>query len=41
MNKDDLKKLLESEMYIGSHGYSHSWLNKLNYQDQKKTHLHS
>ena len=36
MNRDDLKKLLESGMYIGSHGYSHSWLNKLNYQDQKK-----
>ena len=31
-----IKKLLESGMYIGSHGYSHSWLNKLNYQDQKK-----
>jgi peptidoglycan/xylan/chitin deacetylase (PgdA/CDA1 family) len=36
MNKNDLNKLLESEMYIGSHSYNHYWLNTLNYQNQKK-----
>lgn len=35
MNKDDLNKLLEAGMYIGSHGYNHFWLNTLNYQDQE------
>ena len=36
MNKNDLNKLLESEMYIGSHSYNHYWLNTPNYQNQKK-----
>ena len=35
MNKDDLNKLLEAGMYVGSQGYNHFWLNTLNYQDQK------
>jgi len=33
---DDLKRLLNSGMQIGSHGYEHSYLNKLSYADQKK-----
>jgi len=28
MNTDDIERLLESGMYVGSHGYSHGWLNK-------------
>ena len=35
MNKDDLNKLLESGMYIGSHSHNHFWLSTLNYQDQE------
>ena len=28
MNVNDIEKLLESGMYVGSHGYSHGWLNR-------------
>ena len=35
MNKDDLNKLLEADMYIGAHSYNHFWLNTLNYKDQE------
>ena len=35
MNKNDLKKLLDSGMYIGSHTYNHLHLNTLNYEEQE------
>ncbi len=36
MNKEDLLKLTSEEMYLGSHGYKHYWLEKLNYKEQEK-----
>ena len=36
MNKEDLVKLTSEEMYLGSHGYRHYWLEKLNYKEQEK-----
>ena len=35
MNKDDLRKLLNHGMYIGSHSYNHDWLNELSYEEQE------
>ena len=35
MNKEDLKKLLDNDMYIGSHTYNHVHLNTLNYEEQE------
>ena len=31
---DETKKLIESGMYVGSHGYRHLWLDKENYESQ-------
>lgn len=41
MNKTDIKKLLLNGMFVGSHGYNHSWLGKQSYNDQKKEILKS
>lgn len=35
MNLEQLKTMYENGMYIGSHGYSHSWLDKLSPEKQK------
>lgn len=35
MSSDQLSKLLDAGMYIGNHGYAHSWLNTLSPQDQE------
>lgn len=36
MNKDDINKLLDNEMLIGSHTFSHVWLGYLSKKDQEK-----
>ena len=36
MNFDEIKKLQDEGMYIGSHTYNHSWLPKLDKNSQKK-----
>jgi peptidoglycan/xylan/chitin deacetylase (PgdA/CDA1 family) len=36
MNKSDIKKLISNGMFVGSHGYSHIWLGKQTFKDQKK-----
>ena len=35
MSKTEIKKLVESGMYVGSHGDKHHWLNTLSIQDQE------
>lgn len=36
MTTGDIEKLLASGMYVGSHGYSHSWLNRESREVQEK-----
>ena len=36
MNVDEIRKLISSGMYVGSHGAMHYWLNRINYQKQKE-----
>ena len=36
MSIPDIKKLIENGMYVGSHGYSHEWLDKLKKSQIKK-----
>lgn len=36
MSLDEVKNLVSSGMYVGSHGSMHYWLDKINYQSQKK-----
>jgi peptidoglycan/xylan/chitin deacetylase (PgdA/CDA1 family) len=36
MSIPDIKKLIENGMYVGSHGYSHEWLDKLKKTQIKK-----
>ena len=35
LNLENLKYLLDSGMFIGSHGYNHNWLGQLSYEQQK------
>ena len=35
LSVDDTRKLVENEMYVGSHGYRHLWLNKESKESQK------
>ena len=35
MSVDDTRKLVENDMYVGSHGYRHLWLNKESKESQK------
>ena len=32
---DQIRTMKDNGMYFGSHGYSHQWLNQLNYEEQK------
>ncbi len=41
MSLDEVKKLVSRGMYVGSHGSMHYWLDKINYQSQKKDILSS
>jgi hypothetical protein len=34
LSTDETKRLIESGMYVGSHGYRHLWLNKETYESQ-------
>lgn len=34
MSIDETKELIDQGMFVGSHGYSHVWLNSLNYHQQ-------
>jgi peptidoglycan/xylan/chitin deacetylase (PgdA/CDA1 family) len=34
LSRDETKKLIESGMYVGSHGYRHLWLDKESYESQ-------
>ena len=36
MTTEDIKKLLELGMYVGSHTYSHQWLEKIPIVDQER-----
>lgn len=36
LSRDDLKKLIDCGMYVGSHGYSHCWLNKVSPTSQMR-----
>lgn len=36
MTTEDIKKLLELGMYVGSHTYSHKWLDKISKVDQER-----
>ena len=36
VNTDELKTMVNSEMYVGSHGYDHHWLSKFSAEDQEK-----
>ena len=35
MSVDEVRKLVSSGMYVGSHGSIHCWLDRINYQKQK------
>ncbi len=35
LSVDDTKKLINAGMYVGSHGYKHTWLNKESLEEQK------
>lgn len=36
VNIDELRTMLNSGMYIGSHGYDHPWFSKLTLEDQER-----
>lgn len=36
MSEQDLRKLTDSGMYVGCHGYNHYWLNEESYENQEK-----
>ena len=36
MNTDELRTMINSGMYVGSHGYDHHWLSKLPKEDQER-----
>jgi len=36
MSFDDIKKLVDRDMYVGGHGYNHLWMSKENRKNQEK-----
>ena len=41
LSVENIKVMMDYGMYFGSHGFSHQWLNKLNYEKQKNEILKS